>query len=263
MFQLIAGPCVIEDEKEPLLIAEHILELCSKRSIDFVFKASYKKANRTQLSSFQGIGDEKALRVLRRIKEILNVPVLTDIHTPAEASIAAAYVDWLQIPAFLCRQTDLLIEAGKTGKGVNIKKGQFISPEAMAFAVEKIKITGNQNIRLTERGSFFGYQDLVVDFRSIPIMQKTGCSVIVDCTHSLQRPNQNSGVSGGNPRLIQIIGRAAIAVGADGLFIETHPEPKRALSDGQSMLPLQELASVLDVCCRLKEALNSIGNDKL
>ncbi|MCS6904716.1 MAG: 3-deoxy-8-phosphooctulonate synthase [Bacteroidia bacterium] len=257
MFTLIAGPCVVENESEPLYIAEYIQEICLQYQINFIFKASYRKANRTHLDSFQGIGDERALNVLRNIKEKLQIPVLTDIHTPQEADIAAEYVDWLQIPAFLCRQTDLLIAAGKTGKGVNIKKGQFLSPESMIFAVQKVQSTGNQQIMLTERGSFFGYQDLVVDFRSIPIMQQTGCSVIVDCTHSLQKPNQSSGVSGGDPKFIQTISRAAIAVGAEGLFIETHPQPSRALSDAQSMLPLSELKPLLSICCQIKIALNS------
>ncbi len=245
-FFLLAGPCVVEGEKITMEIAETILKITDKYSIPFVFKASYKKANRSKLDSFMGLGDEKALKILQKVKHTFDLPLITDIHTEEEAEMAASYdIDILQIPAFLSRQTELLLAAGKTGKYVNIKKGQFMSPQAMRFAAEKVASTGNKNILLTERGTFFGYQDLVVDFRSVPIMQQTGYPVAVDITHSLQQPNQTSGVTGGNPELIETMGKAAIATGADGIFLETHPDPSKALSDGANMLNLSLLEDLL------------------
>ena len=244
-FFLLAGPCVVETEAITMTTAETIKALAEKYQIPFVFKASYKKANRSSINSFSSIGTEKALRILEKVKTTLNVPIVTDIHTEAEAAMAAAVADILQIPAFLSRQTDLLIAAGKTGKFVNIKKGQFLSPESMKFAIEKVETTDNNNILLTDRGTMFGYGDLVVDFRSVPIMQKTGYPVVIDITHSLQQPNQSSGVTGGNPELIGTIGKAAIATGADGIFLETHPNPAEALSDGANMLPLNQLDTLL------------------
>jgi len=244
-FFLIAGPCVIEDNKMPFAIAEQVNEICNKLGISFVFKASYKKANRTNIQSFTGIGDKKGLEILKKIGTKLNIPVITDIHTEEEANLAANYVDILQIPAFLCRQTSLLLAAGRTGKYVNIKKGQFLSPESMQFSIEKVKSTGNNNIWVTERGTTFGYQDLVVDFRGIPIMKNFQVPVILDCTHSLQQPNQASGVTGGQPELIETIAKAGIAVGVDGLFLEIHPEPTQAKSDGANMLKLDLLENLL------------------
>lgn len=251
---LIAGPCVIEDDQMPYKIAEEVLALAKKYKVQFIFKSSFKKANRTRKDSFTGIDQNKALFILGDIQKKYNIPVITDIHESHEAEIAAQFVDYLQIPAFLCRQTELLIAAGMTGKGVNIKKGQFSSPESMKFAVDKVKSTGNNKVWLTERGTTFGYHDLVVDYRSVPIMQKFA-PVIVDCTHSLQQPNQSSGVTGGNPEMIETISRAAVAVGADGLFIETHPTPQNALSDGANMLNLSLLEGMLDVVTRLHRAL--------
>ena len=251
----MAGPCVIEDEKSPYAIAEKIAGITNLLEIPYIFKASYRKANRSKLSSFTGIGDEQALKVLAGIREKLKVPVVSDIHTAQEAAMAAEYVDVLQIPAFLCRQTDLLLAAAKTGKVINIKKGQFLSPESMKFAVEKVREAGNENIMLTERGTTFGYQDLVVDFRSIPEMQKNNVPVVLDCTHSLQQPNQPVGVTGGQPELIETIARAGIAVGADGLFIETHPEPGTALSDGANMLHLALLEDLLIKLVKIRKAL--------
>lgn len=244
-FFLIAGPCVIEDTESPIRIAEHLVELTGKLQIPFCFKASYRKANRSRLDSFSGIGDEKALAVLRKIKEEFQVPVVTDIHSEEEASMAAEVVDVLQIPAFLCRQTSLLKAAAETGKTVNIKKGQFLAPDAMKHAVEKVRHYGNENIMLTDRGTFFGYQDLIVDFRGIPTMQENNVPVVMDITHSLQQPNQPSGVSGGNPKMIQTIARAAVATGCDGIFMETHPDPRNAKSDGANMLPLQQAENLL------------------
>jgi len=255
-FFLMAGPCVIEDEQMAFPIAERILEITDKLAIPFIFKASYKKANRSRLDSFTGIGDEKALRILQRISEKLDIPVVTDVHTALEAELAAQYVDVLQIPAFLCRQTDLLIAAGKTAKVVNIKKGQFVSGESMRFAVEKVQATGNQNIWLTERGSMFGYGDLVVDYRNIPIMQKIGVPVVLDITHSLQQPNQSSGVTGGQPELIETMGRAAIAAGVDGIFLETHPRPSVAKSDGANMLKLDLLEDLLTHLVEIRKVVN-------
>ena len=254
-FFLIAGPCVIENETMPFEIAGKILEVCDRLRIPFIFKASYKKANRSRADSFTGIGDERALHVLREVGEKLNIPVLTDVHTEMEALVAGAYADVLQIPAFLCRQTDLLTAAGNTGKAVNIKKGQFVSAEAMQFAVEKVRGTGNTNVMLTERGTTFGYHDLIVDMRNIPEMQKTGVPVVVDVTHSLQQPNQPSGVTGGRPDLIETIAKASVAAGADGLFLETHPDPANARSDGANMLRLDLLENLLEKLVRIRKAL--------
>lgn len=258
-FTLIAGPCVVEDESTVMQVAEHVKKLAEKLGWLYVFKSSYKKANRSRLENFTGIDKDNAFRILEKVRNELELPVLTDIHESADASEAAEFADYLQIPAFLCRQTDLLLAAGKTGKWVNIKKGQFAAPEAMGFAVDKVKSTGNEKVMLTERGTTFGYQDLVVDFRSIPEMQKFNCPVIMDATHSLQQPNQQSGVSGGKPELIETICRAGIAVGCDGLFIETHPDPARALSDGKNMLQLDKIARLLDKCEILREAVDKIA----
>lgn len=256
MFFLLAGPCVIEGEEMALHIAEHISELTDKLGIPYVFKGSFKKANRSRLDSFTGIGDEKALKVLAKVKKDFQIPVVTDVHSVEDVVLAAEYVDILQIPAFLCRQTDLLVAAAQTGRMVNIKKGQFLSPEAMRFAVDKIRESGNDNVMVTERGTTFGYQDLVVDYRGIRIMQEhCKCPVIVDATHSLQQPNQSCGVTGGQPQLIETIAKAGIAVGADGLFIETHPDPKVAKSDGANMLPLDLLEGLLKKLVRVREAV--------
>ncbi len=255
-FVLIAGPCVIESEEITLAIATELKKICEELSIPLVFKASYKKANRTRLDSFTGIGDEEGLEILKKVKDTLGVPVLTDVHETLDAFIAAPYVDVLQIPAFLSRQTDLLVAAAETGKVVNIKKGQFSSPESMQYAVDKVTESDNDQVWLTDRGSFFGYQDLVVDFRGIPKMQKIGKPVFMDCTHSLQEPNQTQGVTGGQPEMIETIARAAISVGANGLFIETHPNPSEALSDGANMLALSEIKSLLKRLKSLKELIN-------
>ncbi|MBO4575340.1 MAG: 3-deoxy-8-phosphooctulonate synthase [Bacteroidales bacterium] len=254
-FFLLAGPCVIEDEQSPFYIAETLVKITQKFDIPYVFKGSYRKANRSRLDSFQGIGDEKALNVLRNIKKEFGVPVVTDIHSCEEAAMAAEYVDILQIPAFLCRQTDLLIAAAKTGKTVNIKKGQFLSGASMRFAVDKVMQSGNQSVMLTDRGNFFGYQDLVVDYRNIYDMQQCDVPVIMDVTHSLQQPNQTAGVTGGRPEMIELISKAAIAVGADGLFMETHPNPAVAKSDGANMLRLDLVEGLLEKLVRIKEAL--------
>lgn len=255
-FLLMAGPCVIESEEMAMQIASHIVALTERLHIPYIFKGSYRKANRSRIDSFTGIGDEKALAILRKVGERFDIPVVTDIHTPEEAAMAAPYVDVLQIPAFLCRQTDLLIAAARTGKVVNIKKGQFLSPEAMKFAAQKVVDAGNNRVMLTERGTTFGYKDLVVDFRAIPIMRQTGFPVIIDATHSLQQPNQSAGVTGGMPHLIETIARAGIAVGADGIFIETHPEPHKALSDGANMLRLDLLESLLVPLLAIRRAIN-------
>ena len=255
-FFLLAGPCVIEGEDMAMRIAERVVSMTSDRNIPYVFKGSYRKANRSRLDSFTGIGDENALRVLRRVRETFNIPVVTDIHSAEEAEMAAEYVDILQIPAFLCRQTDLLTAAAKTGRIVNIKKGQFLSPDAMKFAAEKVVSEGGAgNVMLTERGTTFGYQDLVVDFRGIPQMRKFGYPVVMDITHSLQQPNQTVGVTGGMPEMIETIAKAAIAVGADGLFIETHENPAVAKSDGANMLRLDLLEGLLDKLIRVRQAV--------
>jgi 2-dehydro-3-deoxyphosphooctonate aldolase (KDO 8-P synthase) len=254
-FFLIAGPCVVEGEEITLRIAREIKAVCEELDIPFCFKASYKKANRSSLRSFTGIGNEEALAVLRTVKEELHVPIVTDIHTEEEAAWAAQVADVLQIPAFLCRQTDLLVAAAKTGRTVNIKKGQFMSPEAMSKAVEKVREAGNPRVMLTERGTCFGYQDLVVDFRGVKAMQQNHCPVVLDCTHSLQQPNQPSGVTGGRPDLIETIAKAGVAVGFDGLFMETHPEPAKALSDGANMLPLHELKPLLTKLIRIRQSI--------
>lgn len=254
-FFLLAGPCVIEGEDMALRIAEKITEITTRLQIPYVFKGSYRKANRSRLDSFTGIGDEKALKILRKVGETFGVPTVTDIHETHEAAMAAEYVDVLQIPAFLCRQTDLLVAAAQTGKIVNIKKGQFLSPGAMQFAAQKVVDAGNRQVMLTERGTTFGYTDLVVDYRGIPLMQAFGFPVVMDVTHSLQQPNQTSGVTGGMPALIETIAKAAIAVGADGLFIETHPEPAVAKSDGANMLQLDLLEGLLTRLVRIREAI--------
>lgn len=260
-FFLMAGPCVIESEEMAMQIAGHIVELTERLHIPYIFKGSYRKANRSRVDSFTGIGDKKALEILRKVGDRFDVPVVTDIHTPDEAAMAAPYVDVLQIPAFLCRQTDLLIAAARTGKVVNIKKGQFLSPEAMQFAAQKVVDMGNDRVMLTERGTTFGYQDLVVDFRAIPIMQRTGFPVIIDATHSLQQPNQSAGVTGGMPDMIETIARAGIAVGADGLFIETHPEPQKAKSDGANMLRLDLLEGLLVHLLAIRHAINTFTEE--
>ena len=251
-FFLLAGPCVIENESMALDIAEKIAGITEKLNIPYVFKGSFKKANRSRVDSFTGIGDEKALKILRKVSETFQIPVVTDIHETHDAAKAAEYVDVLQIPAFLCRQTDLLIAAAQTGKIVNIKKGQFLSPSAMRFAAQKVVDAGNNQILLTERGTTFGYTDLVVDYRGIPEMQTFGYPVVMDATHSLQQPNQSSGVTGGMPQLIETIAKAAVAVGVDGLFIETHPNPSQALSDGANMLPLDLLEPLLEKLLRIR-----------
>lgn len=257
-FFLMAGPCAIEGEDIAMRIAERIFNITQKLNIPFVFKGSYRKANRTRLDSFTGIGDEKALKILQKAGKTFGVPVVTDFHDASEAAMAAEYVDVLQVPAFLCRQTDILVAAAKTGKVVNVKKGQFLSPEAMQFAVQKLKDSGNENIILTDRGTTFGYQDLIVDYRGIPAMKGFDVPVVMDCTHSLQQPNQTSGVTGGNPAMIETIARAAIAVGANGLFIETHPDPKNALSDGANMLHLDLLEDLLTKMVKLKAVVNQL-----
>jgi 2-dehydro-3-deoxyphosphooctonate aldolase (KDO 8-P synthase) len=255
-FFLMAGPCVVESGKGAMDIASTISAWCQALAIPYVFKASYRKANRTSASSFTGIGDRKALEILQQIRTQIKVPVVTDIHTAEEAKLAAPYVDILQIPAFLCRQTDLLLAAAETGKITNIKKGQFLSGPAMRYAVEKITNTGNEKVLLTERGTTFGYQDLVVDFRNIPWMQDIGVPVVMDVTHALQQPNQSSGVTGGNPQLIGTLAKAAIATGADGLFIETYPNPSLAKSDGANMLPLNQLQPLLKELINIKKAIS-------
>lgn len=254
-FFLIAGPCAIESQEMAFDIAAQVYQICERLQIPYVFKGSYRKANRSRLDSFTGIGDEKALGILQAIGHQYSVPVTTDIHAEAEAQMAADYVDILQIPAFLCRQTSLLVAAAETGKVVNIKKGQFLSPEAMKFAMDKVIQAGNPNVLLTERGTTFGYQDLVVDFRGIPTMQSFGATVVLDCTHSLQQPNQASGVTGGQPALIETMAKAGIAAGADGLFIETHPRPHEAKSDGANMLPLHLLEPLLEKLVAIRRAV--------
>ena len=254
-FFLLAGPCVIEGEEMAMRIAEHVMELTNRLNIPYVFKGSYRKANRSRIDSFTGIGDEKALKILRKVGETFGIPTVTDIHTADEAKRAAEYVDVLQIPAFLCRQTDLLVAAAQTGKIVNVKKGQFLSPESMQFAANKLVEAGNNQVMITERGTTFGYQDLVVDYRGIPMMKTFGFPVVLDVTHSLQKPNQTSGVTGGMPQLIETVAKAGIAVGADGLFIETHENPSEAKSDGANMLQLDRLEDLLVKLVRIREAI--------
>ncbi len=258
-FFLLAGPCVIEGEHMALVIAEKAVEITARLNIPYVFKGSYRKANRSRIDSFTGIGDEKALKILRKVGDTFHIPVVTDIHLPEEAQMAAQYVDVLQIPAFLCRQTDLLVAAAKTGRMVNVKKGQFLSPESMQFAVQKVRDAGNDDVAITERGTTFGYQDLIVDYRGIPLMR--ACApVIVDITHSLQQPNQSAGVTGGRPHLIETIARAAIAAGADGLFVETHQNPAVAKSDGANMLQLDLLEGLLTRLTAIRKTINEIDN---
>lgn len=254
-FFLIAGPCAIEGEDMAFDIAARVNALCNAFKIPYIFKGSYRKANRSRGDSFTGIGDEKALNILKNIGTHFDIPTITDIHADEEAALAAAYVDVLQIPAFLCRQTSLLLAAAATGKVVNIKKGQFVSPESMQHAYEKVIAAGNPNVILTERGTMFGYQDMIVDYRGIPTMQHFGAKVVLDCTHSLQQPNQSIGVTGGRPAMIATIAKAGIAVGADGLFIETHPKPSEAKSDGANMLPLNQLESLLEKLVKVREAI--------
>ena len=257
-FFLLAGPCVIEGEQMAMDIAGTIAETAARLDIPYVFKGSYRKANRSRIDSFTGIGDIKALEILSKVRKEIGIPVVTDIHSAQEAEMAAAYVDILQIPAFLCRQTDLLVAAANTGRMVNIKKGQFLSPEAMAFAVQKVRDAGNQQVAVTERGTTFGYQDLIVDFRGIPVMrQLCEAPVILDVTHSLQQPNQSAGVTGGKPELIETIARAGIATGADGLFMETHPNPAVAKSDGANMLPLHKLPALLERLTAIRQTINA------
>ena len=255
-FFLMAGPCAIESEEMALRIADRIVNITDRLAIPLIFKGSYRKANRSRLDSFTGIGDEKALKILSRVSREFAVPTVTDIHESHEAAMAAEYVDVLQIPAFLCRQTDLLIAAAKTGKTINVKKGQFLSASAMRFAVDKVQDSGNPNVILTDRGNTFGYQDMIVDFRGIPEMRSFGVPVVMDCTHSLQQPNQASGVTGGKPALIETIAKAAIAVGSDGLFIETHPDPANAKSDGANMLHLDNLEDLLIKLIRIRKAIS-------
>jgi 2-dehydro-3-deoxyphosphooctonate aldolase (KDO 8-P synthase) len=255
-FFLIAGPCAIESEDLAMEIAEKISILCNQMQIPYIFKGSYRKANRSRIDSFSGIGDEIALEILGKIGKKYKLPTTTDIHADEEAALAANYVDVLQIPAFLCRQTSLLVAAAKTGKVVNIKKGQFASSETMLHAIEKVRESGNPNVMLIERGNTFGYQDLIVDFRNIPEMRQFNVPVIMDCTHSLQQPNSKSGVTGGKPALIETIAKAAIAVGADGLFLETHPNPSIAKSDGANMLPLDQLEKLLEKLVKIRKAIN-------
>lgn len=253
-FFLIAGPCIVEDEELLVGVAEKLIPLCQRLQIPFIFKSSYRKANRTRGDSFTGIGDLEGLKLLRKLGDFYGIPVTTDVHSAPEAEQAARFADILQIPAFLCRQTDILVAAARTGKVINVKKGQFLSGHAMKFAVDKIRHEGNHQILLTERGSMFGYQDLVVDYRNIPWMQAHGVPVVVDCTHSLQQPNQPEGVTGGNPAMISTIARAAIAAGADGLFIETHPDPSRAKSDGANMLRLDLMEGLLELLVKIRQA---------
>jgi 2-dehydro-3-deoxyphosphooctonate aldolase (KDO 8-P synthase) len=258
-FFLIAGPCIIESREMSFNVARTILEITDKLKIPFIFKSSYRKANRSKLDSFTGIGDAEGLAILSEIRDQLKIPVLTDIHAAEEAAMAAQHVDVLQIPAFLCRQTDILMAAAKTGKVVNIKKGQFLSPESMKFACDKVMQSGNSRIILTDRGTMFGYHDLIVDYRGIPEMKAMGFPVVLDITHSLQQPNQNSGVTGGRPEMIETLARAAVAVGVDGLFLETHPNPKEAKSDGANMLQLDLLEEMLFRLVKIREVIHDIN----
>lgn len=253
-FFLIAGPCAIESEDMAMRIAETVIKITDKYKIPYIFKGSFKKANRSRVDSFTGIGDEKALQILKKVGETFNIPTTTDIHENAHAELAAQFVDVLQIPAFLVRQTDLLVAAAKTNKVVTLKKGQFLSPEAMKFAVQKVKDSGNDKTAIIERGNSFGYTDLIVDYRGIPIMKQYS-PVILDITHSLQQPNQESGVTGGRPELIETIAKAGIAVGSDGIFLETHPNPSEAKSDGANMLQLDKLDNILAKLTKIREAI--------
>lgn len=254
-FFLMAGPCAIESQDMAMDIAETVKKICDRLEIPYIFKGSYRKANRSRMDSFTGIGDEIALNILKKVSDTFDIPVITDIHTDEDAAMAAPYVDVLQIPAFLCRQTSLLVAAANTGKVVSVKKGQFVSPEAMQHAMQKIEQCGNSKVILTERGTMFGYQDMIVDYRGLPTMQAYGATVVLDCTHSLQQPNQMSGVTGGRPALIETIARAGIAVGVDGLFIETHREPSKAKSDGANMLPLDKLEALLERLVKIRKAI--------
>lgn len=258
-FFLIAGPCVVESEELIFEVAEKVSLICKKLKIPYIFKSSYRKANRTSASSFTGLGDEEALKMIAKVGKHFSLPTVSDIHAHEEAAMAANYVDVLQIPAFLCRQTDLLVAAAETGKIVNVKKGQFVNGESMKFAVEKIQKAGNKKIMLTERGNMYGYNDLIVDYRNIPIMKSHGVPVVMDCTHSLQQPNQSSGVTGGNPEMIGTIAKAAIAVGADGLFIETHPNPAVAKSDGANMLRLELIENLLTHLVEIRKVAKEKG----
>ena len=255
-FILIAGPCAIEDKETALQIGSHVKAICDELDIHYIFKGSYRKANRSRLDSFTGIGDEKALNILKEVGETLGVETITDIHESHEAEMVARYVDHIQIPAFLCRQTELLLAAGKTGKGINIKKGQFLSPEAMSFPIEKVKSTGNDQVWVCERGTTFGYSDLIVDATAIHRLKSHSVPVIMDCTHSVQKPNKTEGVTGGDPSLIESIALSAVATGADGFFIETHPDPKSALSDPHTMLQLDKLRAILEKSMKIRNTLN-------
>lgn len=260
-FFLLAGPCVIEGEEMAFETGRHIAGVCRRLGIPFAFKGSYRKANRSRLDSFMGIGDLEALRILSAVGKELGVPVVTDIHSVPEAAMAADFADILQIPAFLCRQTDLLVAAARTGRAVNIKKGQFLAPKSMRFAVDKVRQAGGSDVAVTERGTTFGYGDLIVDFRGVPVMRsECGCPVIVDCTHSLQQPNTASGVTGGRPELIETIARAAVATGADGIFLETHPDPSKAKSDGANMLRLDLLEGLLTRLAAIRATVNTFNN---
>ena len=255
-FFLMAGPCAIEGEEMAMHIAETIVKITDKLKIPYIFKGSYRKANRSRIDSFTGIGDEKALKILKKVGDTFNIPTVTDIHTAEEAAMAAPYVDVLQIPAFLCRQTDLLTAAAETGKVINIKKGQFLSPASMKFAVQKILDSNNPNVILTDRGTMFGYSDMIIDFRGVPEMQAFNVPVVLDATHSLQQPNQASGVTGGMPQLIETVCRAAVAIGVDGLFLETHHNPAEAKSDGANMLPLDQLEELLTKLVSIRKTIN-------
>lgn len=256
-FFLLAGPCAIEGEEMAMKIAERIVKTTDELKIPFVFKGSYRKANRSRLDSFTGIGDEKALKILRKVSETFDVPVITDFHAAHEAEMAAEYVDILQVPAFLCRQTDILVAAAKTGKVVSIKKGQFLAPEAMIFAINKIRESGNEKVMVTDRGTMFGYQDLIIDYRGIPVMQNMDVPVVLDITHSLQQPNQSSGVTGGKPELIETVAKAGIAAGCDGIFLETHFDPANAKSDGANMLHLDHLQELLTKLAAIRRTINT------
>ncbi len=256
-FFVMAGPCVIEGEEMALRIAEHLVGVCDRLRVPLIFKGSYRKANRSRIDSFSGIGDEKALKILRKVSQTFGVPTVTDFHSAAEASMAAEYVDVLQVPAFLCRQTDILVAAAKTGKVVNIKKGQFLAPEAMQHAVQKVLDSGNPKVLITDRGTMFGYYDLIVDYRGIPAMQQLA-PVVLDITHSLQQPNQASGVTGGKPALIETVARAGVAVGVDGLFLETHFDPAHAKSDGANMLHLDLFEQLLQRLVAIRQTINTL-----